>query len=117
MITLRRPQVRAAYGGAWRGAMATQDALPARLGPYRLLRPLGKGGMAAVHLAAGQDGRLVAVKTVRLPAAREAHCRLEREVAAMLRVRSPFVTEVTDADLTGEVPYIVTRFVPGPTLA
>ena len=34
----------------------------------------------------------------------------------MRRVRSPFVAEVLDADVTGEFPYIVTRYVPGPTL-
>jgi hypothetical protein len=34
----------------------------------------------------------------------------------MRRVRSPYVAEVLDADVTGEFPYIVTRFVAGPTL-
>jgi hypothetical protein len=34
----------------------------------------------------------------------------------MRRVRSPFVAEVLDADVNGEFPYIVTRFVSGPTL-
>src|ERR1700749_3881559 len=34
----------------------------------------------------------------------------------MRRVRSPYVAEVLDADVTGEFPYIVTRFVTGPTL-
>ena len=34
----------------------------------------------------------------------------------MRRVRSPYVAEVLDADVTGEYPYIVTRFVAGPTL-
>lgn len=121
MTSLRQPPVQPADGRrASRRAKASQDAPPARLGPYRLLRPLGKGGMAVVHLAADTDGRLVAVKTVRLPAdgqATVARCRLDREVAAMSRVRSPFVAELTDADLTGEVPYIVTRFVHGRNLA
>ena len=34
----------------------------------------------------------------------------------MQRVRSPYVAEVIDADLTGDTPYIVTRYVPGRTL-
>jgi hypothetical protein len=34
----------------------------------------------------------------------------------MRRVRSAFVAEVLDADVAGEFPYIVTRYVPGPTL-
>ncbi|HEY6296916.1 MAG TPA: serine/threonine-protein kinase, partial [Streptosporangiaceae bacterium] len=42
--------------------------------------------------------------------------RLAREVDTMRRVRSPFVAEVLDADLTGDFPYIVTRYVAGPTL-
>ena len=42
--------------------------------------------------------------------------RLVREVETMRRVRSPYVAEVLDADVTGEYPYIVTRYVPGPTL-
>ena len=42
--------------------------------------------------------------------------RLAREVETMRRVRSPYVAEVLDADVTGEYPYIVTRFVAGPTL-
>ena len=53
------------------------------------------------------------------PAATEsanARLRLAREVETMRRVRSAFVAEVLDADVTGEFPYIVTRYVPGPTL-
>ena len=34
----------------------------------------------------------------------------------MRRVRSPFVAEVIDTDVTGDTPYIVTRYVPGRTL-
>ena len=34
----------------------------------------------------------------------------------MRRVRSPYVAEVLDADVTGKFPYIVTRYVPGHTL-
>ena len=34
----------------------------------------------------------------------------------MRRVRSPFVAEVLDADVTSDPPYIVTRYVSGQTL-
>ena len=73
--------------------------------------------MGVVHLAQGPQG-LVAVKVLR-PAATEsanARLRLAREVETMRRVRCAFVAEVLDADVTGEFPYIVTRYVPGPTL-
>jgi hypothetical protein len=74
--------------------------------------------MGVVHLARNPQGDLVAVKVLQ-PATTEsanARLRLAREVETMRRVRSPFVAEVLDADVTGEFPYIVTRYVPGPTL-
>jgi serine/threonine protein kinase len=92
--------------------------MPSTLGPYRLQGRLGEGGMGVVHLAYDPEGRRVAVKVLR-PLGTEgvnARRRLVREVEAMRRVRSPYVAEVLDADVMGEYPYIVTRFVAGPTL-
>ncbi|GAA3839507.1 hypothetical protein GCM10022226_72280 [Sphaerisporangium flaviroseum] len=89
-----------------------------RLGPYRLLRRLGEGGMGVVHLGLDQEGREVAVKVLHphVAADLKARDRLTREVETMRRVRSPRVAEVLDAELTGATPYIVTRFAPGRTL-
>ncbi|WP_327089797.1 protein kinase [Nonomuraea sp. NBC_01738] len=86
-----------------------------RLGPYRLLRRLGEGGMGVVHLAVDQHGRQVAVKVLRAEVAGDevARRRLSREVETMRRVRSKYIAEVLDADVTGHRPYIVTRYVPG----
>lgn len=99
--------------------MAIQEAVPGRLGAYRLLDRIGEGGMGVVHLAADKANRLVAVKVLRAQDSpdRAARRRLEREVESMCRVRSPFVPEVIDADLTCDVPYLVTRFVPGRPLS
>ncbi len=90
----------------------------ARLGEYRLVQRLGEGGMGVVHLALDRHGRAVALKVLRPhvahdPAARE---RLAREVATLARVSSPRVAPVIDADIDGDQPYIVTRYVPGPPL-
>ena len=98
--------------------MPVTERLPAALGPYRLQERLGEGGMGVVHLARDPEGRRVAIKVLRNvgyddPNARR---RLIREVETMRRVRSPYVAEVLDADVRGEFPYIVTRYVPGPTL-
>ena len=74
--------------------------------------------MGVVHLARDPEGRAVAVKVLH-PLGSEgvnARRRLAREVETMRRVRSPYVAEVLDADVTGDFPYIVTRFVTGPTL-
>ncbi|WP_230880050.1 serine/threonine-protein kinase [Planomonospora sp. ID67723] len=86
-----------------------------RLGPYRLLRRLGEGGMGVVHLAVDPQGRQVAVKVLRSEVAGDevARRRLSREVDTMRRVRSEYIAEVLDADVTGHRPYIVTRYVPG----
>jgi serine/threonine kinase PknH len=98
--------------------MPATDRLPGTLGPYRLQDRLGEGGMGVVHLARDPQGGLVAVKVLHPTATESANARLRlaREVETMRRVRSAFVAEVLDADVTGEFPYIVTRYVPGPTL-
>jgi serine/threonine protein kinase len=98
--------------------MPVTDRLPATLGPYRLQERLGEGGMGVVHLARDADGQPVAIKVLRNVgyADPNGRRRLIREVETMRRVRSPYVAEVLDADVTGEYPYIVTRYVAGPTL-
>jgi serine/threonine protein kinase len=72
--------------------------------------------MGVVHLALDPEGRQVAVKVLRGTEGVNARRRLAREVETMRRVRSPYVAEVLDADLAGEHPYIVTRYVNGDTL-
>jgi hypothetical protein len=74
--------------------------------------------MGVVHLAQDPQGGLVAVKVLHPMTTESANARLRlaREVETMRLVRSAFVAEVLDADVTGEFPYIVTRYVPGPTL-
>src|ERR1700729_1080277 len=98
--------------------MTPAEHTPDRLGPYRLLDRLGEGGMGVVYLARDPEQRSVAVKILRPAVAGDpnARRRLAREVETMRRVRSPFVAEVLDTDVTSETPYIVTRYVPGPTL-
>jgi predicted Ser/Thr protein kinase len=98
--------------------MPVTERLPGTLGPYRLQDRLGEGGMGVVHLAQDPEGRLVALKVLRALGTDSVNARrrLAREVETMRRVRNPYVAEVLDADVTGEYPYIVTRYVAGPTL-
>jgi serine/threonine protein kinase len=88
------------------------------VGPYRLLAPIGEGGMGVVHLAQGPDGSRVALKVLRphIVGDVEARERLAREVSSLKRITSPRIAEILDADPHGEVPYVVTRYVPGLSL-
>ncbi|MDQ1537104.1 MAG: hypothetical protein QOE58_1497 [Actinomycetota bacterium] len=88
------------------------------IGPYRLIQPLGEGGMGVVHLALDPYGRAVAVKVLREHIAhdRDARDRLRREVETLALVQDPRVAVVLDADTEGPRPYIVTRYIHGPSL-
>jgi len=88
------------------------------VGPYRLLAPIGEGGMGVVHLAQAPDGNRVALKVLRphIVGDVEARERLAREVSSLKRITSPRIAEIIDADPHGAVPYVVTRYVPGLSL-
>lgn len=88
------------------------------MGDYTLLTRLGEGGMGIVHLARADDGRRVALKVLRphIVGDEEARKRLAREVTTLTLVRSPWIAEFLDADPWADVPYVVTRYVPGLSL-
>ena len=98
--------------------MPALDSLPRKIGPYRVLEKIGEGGMGVVYLASDAENRPVAVKVLGPAVAGDpdARLRLAREVETMRRVRNRHVAQVLDADVNGPSPYIVTRYVPGPTL-
>jgi serine/threonine protein kinase len=89
-----------------------------RLGPYRVIHRIGEGGMGVVHLGLDRQGRAVAIKVLRPHIAYDpdARSRLEREVETLSRITDHRVAAVLDADIFGERPYIVTRYVAGPSL-
>ena len=89
------------------------------VGGYELLTRLGEGGMGVVHLARSpRDGERVALKVLRphIVGDDEARARLAREVSSLSRVRSPWVAEIVDSDPWGDIPFVATRYVPGPSL-
>ncbi len=99
-------------------ADAGAESVMERVGRYRLVQQLGEGGMGIVHLALDPSGRAVALKLLRPHVAHDAQARqrLSREVETLQRVRDPRVAPVLDANLTADRPYLVTRYVPGPSL-
>ncbi|MFB7507582.1 serine/threonine-protein kinase [Streptomyces broussonetiae] len=93
-------------------------------GRYRLLSPLGEGGMGTVWRARDEVlHREVAVKEVRAPAGLPAfdvermYARLEREAWAAARVTNRNVVTVYDVALEGGRPWIVMELVRGLSLA
>ena len=96
-----------------------QSKDPRQVGRYQLLGRLGAGGMGEVFLGQSPGGRLVAVKLIRddLAADREFRVRFAREVAAARHVSGMFTAPVVDADLDAPRPWLVTAYVPGPSLA
>ena len=90
-----------------------------RVGAYEILTKLGEGGMGVVHLARHEEtGERVALKVLRTHVVgdEETRARLEREVRSLRQVRSPWIAEIVDADPYADLPYVATRYVPGPTL-
>ncbi|MGW6917792.1 protein kinase domain-containing protein [Kitasatospora sp. NPDC054939] len=88
------------------------------IGPYRVLRQLGAGGMGNVYLATTESGRPVAVKTVRQQYAADTDFRrrFTQEVAAARAVNGAYTVAVVDADTEAELPWLATEFVTGPSL-
>jgi eukaryotic-like serine/threonine-protein kinase len=92
---------------------------PAQLGPYKLLRRLGEGGMGSVYLAEAADHTNVALKVIRMDLAEEPEFR-RRFRSEVIRVQQvpPFCTaEVLDADPDHDPPYLVVEYVDGPSLS
>lgn len=91
-----------------------RDSDPTQVGQHRLLGRLGQGGMGTVFLGISPDDRAVAVKVLRDGLADpHARRRFRQELDALRRVRGPHLVEVLDADVDADLPYLVTRFVPG----
>lgn len=93
-------------------------------GRYRLLSPLGEGGMGVVWRARDEVlGREVAVKEVRAPAAlgtsdeQRLYARLEREAWAAARISHRNVVTVYDVATEDGRPWIVMELVRGLTLS
>jgi eukaryotic-like serine/threonine-protein kinase len=112
-----------ASGGASRGSpVAISFGPPAAegevgtLGPYRVVKELGKGGMGAVYLAL--DTRLdrkLALK-VMLPecaADAEAKERFLREAKAVAKVDHDHVVRIYVTDVLDGIPYIAMQFLQG----
>ncbi|MFI5979370.1 protein kinase [Streptomyces sp. NPDC051555] len=91
---------------------------PPAIASYRLVGRLGTGGMGVVYAAVDGGGRRVALKTVhpQLAADPQFRARFHREVGVLRRVTGPCLVPLVDADPDAAAPWLVTTYVPGPTL-
>jgi eukaryotic-like serine/threonine-protein kinase len=90
-----------------------------RVGPYRLVRELGRGGMGAVFLAERDDDEYqakVAVKLVRPGMDTEfILARFRRERQTLARLQHPNISRLLDGGTTDQgLPYIVMEYIDGP---
>jgi hypothetical protein len=97
---------------------ADENATPAAVGGYRLLRLLGSGGMGRVYEAEGPGGQRVAIKLLS-PGIADSPTALQRfreEGRLASRVAHPRCVFVRTADEDAGRPYIVMELMSGVTL-
>ncbi len=96
------------------------EAIPERLGRFRLIRRLGEGGMGIVYLADDEDlGRRVAIKLIRpehvyFPKSR---ARFQREVEAVARLSHPGIVNVHSVGDENGLPYFSMEYIEGRSLS
>lgn len=123
---LSRPLVAAAVGprngagslgGGFTPVQPTELIGGRRIGPYQILREIGRGGMGTVHLGERADGlyrKRVAIKLIRaeLGAADMRRFRKERQVVAILD--HPNIARLLDGGVTEDgIPYLVMEYLEG----
>src|SRR5215831_6302978 len=88
-----------------------------RIGPYRLVQPIGEGGMGEVWIADQLEPvrRKVAVKVIKAGMdTKQVVARFEAERQALAMMDHPAIAKVLDAGATPEGrPYFVMEYVPG----
>ena len=91
---------------------------PVSIGPYRIIRELGRGGMGTVFLAEridAEDSTKVAIKLVRPDMDTEfILARFRRERRTLARLQHPNIARLIDSGTTSEgLPYIVMEYIDG----
>jgi WD40 repeat protein len=108
----------------WRALLAPPEpaqAAEGRVGPWRLVRELGRGGQGSVWLA--EDTRIARRAALKLlpesfaQFSGDRRARLRREAEALARLDHPGLCPILEAEIEGERPYIAMRLIDGETLA
>jgi len=92
---------------------------PEVIGPYRILRPLGRGGFAATFLAEHRStGEKVALKVLLVHRSEDASYleRFRQEAQLGARLDHPGIVKILDPGPAEGQPWIAMSYEPGPTL-
>jgi dienelactone hydrolase len=90
------------------------------LGPYKVLAPIGAGGMGEVYRAHDSRlGRDVAIKVLpqHLSSTPESRARFEREARTISQLNHPHICTLHDIGREGGIDYLVMELIEGETLA
>ena len=90
------------------------------LGKYKLIRRLGKGGMAEVYLANQPTiERQVAIKVLHRHLSEDENFiqRFKREARSLGQLQHPYIVNIIDFDHAGDVYFMVMDYIGGPTLS
>ncbi len=96
-----------------------EPAMPDRIGGFRVIREIGRGGMGCVFEAVREeDGTVVALKVPRGDAANpDWAMRFDRERRLLARLRHPNIIRFVAGGVTGDgIPYLAMEYVAGHTL-
>src|SRR5262245_49882244 len=112
-----RPGSRDATGSLAGPASETSESRPpARVGDYRILREIGRGGMGVVYEAEQESlGRRVALKVLPQPIARDgsALSRFRREARSAARLHHTNIVPVFEVGQDGAICYYAMQFIDG----
>jgi len=104
-----------------RSELATEaTSIPHEVGPYLILREVGRGGMGVVYQARhGELGRLVALKMILAGefASEGQRQRFHREAELAARVQHPQIVQVYEVAVYQGRPYVVLEWCDGGSLA
>lgn len=90
---------------------------PKQLGDWRIMGRLGEGGFGTVFLAErGAQKAAVKVLKTEISDDNQARANLAKEADVLRTLSDPAIGKIIDSDLEGEIAWIATEFINGPTL-
>lgn len=103
----------------WQAKMLLQNQTGFVLGQYKLLTPIGRGGMGQVFKARDRKKkRVVAIKVLskKLAKNKKLVARFQREIELATKLDSPYIVRTVDAGVIGQSHFMVMEYVDGESI-